>query len=147
MVTHLATDLWLQQVCIFSSFRDHDAHGNIILPTRHNPYLNACQTTPSPGSPSHPGHCWTLVSQSTWCSVKFIDEIFFFLILYTIFIFLWIPFSVQPVMPVYLPSKVPYPCRWGPWLLTVRFWYGTVSTRLIPVQYTVVPVYGYSAQL
>ena len=49
-------------------------------------------------------------------------------------------------MPVYLPSKVPYPCRWGLRLPTVRFWYGTVSTRLMTVHFTVVPVYGYGAQ-
>ena len=40
-------------------------------------------------------------------------------------------------MPIYLLSKVPYPCHWGLWLLTVRLWYGTVSTHLIPIQYTV----------
>ena len=102
MVTHLATDLWVQQVCIFSSFRDHDAHGNIILPTRHNPYLNACQTTPSPGSPSHPGHCWTLVSQSTWCSVKFIDKIcFFFDIIYNLY------FSVNPILRTTRNAHIP----------------------------------------
>ena len=64
------------------------------------------------------------------------QKIILFLILHIIFIFLLVSFSVQPVMPVYLPSNVPYPCRWGLWLLTVRSWYGTVSTRLLPVIYS-----------
>ena len=56
--------------------------------------------------------------------------------LFWYYIILTFLFSVQTVMPVYLPSKVPYPCGWGLRLPTVR-------TRLM---FTVVPVYGYGAQ-